>query len=91
MSLLSSLKTLFSAASASEVTVDPVEYNGYKILPTPQKKDGQYRIAAVISKGDKEHQFIRCDLVMDLDECIEVTLFKAKMTIDQQGDSIFPG
>ncbi|MEH6626466.1 MAG: HlyU family transcriptional regulator [Motiliproteus sp.] len=90
MGFFSSIKSLFGADEAPVINADPVEYNGYNILPTPQKADGQFRIAALITKGDKEHQFVRCDLVMELDECIEITLYKAKMTIDQQGDSIFP-
>ena len=92
MSFISSLKSLFSgsaSAKASAPAAEAVEYKGYSIQPSPQAEGGQFRVAAVIRKGDKEHQFIRSDLIMSRDECIEVTLRKAKMTIDQQGDSIF--
>ncbi len=89
MSLFSSLKSMFSSDEAEKVKAEAVEYKGYNILPTPQEEQGQFRISALITKGEQQHQFIRCDLVMNLDECIEVTLYKAKMTIDQQGDAIF--
>ncbi|MCW8883979.1 MAG: HlyU family transcriptional regulator [Motiliproteus sp.] len=89
MSFFDSFKSLFSGSGESAHPVEPVEYKGYSIAPAPREEEGQYRIAAVISKDDREHQFIRCDLVMSFDECVEVTLYKAKMTIDQQGDAIF--
>ncbi|MBU2319319.1 MAG: transcriptional regulator, partial [Gammaproteobacteria bacterium] len=49
--------------------------------------------AATITKGEgeeqKTHKFIRSDLMPNRDECIEITLRKAKLTIDQLGDNIF--
>jgi hypothetical protein len=90
MGFFSSLASLFSGSGGSQPdTAEAVEYQGYTIVPTPQSEGGQFRVAAVISKGEQEHRFIRSDVVASRDECIEVTLRKAKMTIDQQGDSIF--
>jgi hypothetical protein len=57
------------------------------------KDGGQFRVAASITKGEgeeqKTHKFIRSDLMPNRDECIEITLRKAKLTIDQLGDNIF--
>ncbi|MGO2355525.1 MAG: HlyU family transcriptional regulator [Marinomonas foliarum] len=94
MGILSSLKGLFAGGeSAPEKTEDVVEHKGFSIVPAPMKDGGQYRVAATITKGEGEeqkiHNFIRSDLMPSRDECIEITLRKAKLTIDQLGDSIF--
>ncbi|OMH39713.1 HlyU family transcriptional regulator [Motiliproteus sp. MSK22-1] len=93
MGFLSSLKSIFSGTGESSPKAgeptEPLEYKGYTIIPAPQSEGGQYRVTALIRKGELEHQFIRSDIIMTRDECIEVTLRKAKMTIDQQGDRIF--
>jgi len=95
MGILSGLKSLFSGTTtASPVeTSDPIEYNGFTIIPAPIAEGGQFRVAASISKGEddtlKTHQFIRSDVIGSRDECIAVTIRKAKMTIDQSGDTIF--
>lgn len=95
MGILSSLAKLFSSDSNSNSapSADPVEYNGFFITPTPQPDQGQYRICAQIIKGEGEsqkvHQFIRSDLVANRDECVELTVRKAKLTIDQLGEQIF--
>ena len=95
MGILSSLSKLFSApanASKSEAA-EPIEYKDYVITPTPQADQGQYRVSAIITKGEgeqqKTHSFIRSDLVANRDECIELTIRKAKLTIDQLGEQIF--
>lgn len=94
MGILSSLKGLFAGSeSAPEKAEDTVEYKGFSIVPAPMKDGGQYRVAATITKGEDEeqktHNFIRSDLMPSRDECIEITLRKAKLTIDQLGDNIF--
>lgn len=95
MGILSSLSKIFSGSPSSNAApaADPVEYNGFLIVPTPQPDQGQYRVCAEITKGEgeslKSHNFIRSDLVANRDECIELTLRKAKLTIDQMGDQIF--
>jgi hypothetical protein len=43
----------------------------------------------VIRKDGNEHQFIRADLAYGLKDAHELTLFKAKQSIDQMGDRIF--
>lgn len=95
MGILSSLSKLFSASAstAASEAAEPIEYKDYVIIPTPQPDQGQYRVCATISKGEgeqqKSHSFIRSDLVASRDECIELTIRKAKLTIDQLGDQIF--
>ena len=94
MGILSGLKGLFSGGeSAAEPTEEAIEYKGFMITPAPIKDGGQLRVAATITTGEGEeqkvHNFIRSDLISSRDECIEITIRKAKLTIDQLGDKIF--
>lgn len=93
MGLLASFTKLFSSSEKVTASEECIEYNGYSITPTPQLDQGQYRVCATISKGEgdtqKHHRFIRSDLVPSYDQCVELTLRKAKLTIDQLGDQIF--
>lgn len=95
MGIFSSLQKLFqhSASASSQPDTEVVEYNGYRITPTPQSDQGQYRVCGLITKGDaedmKRHTFIRSDLVPSHEQCVELTVRKAKLTIDQLGDQIF--
>lgn len=94
MGILSSLKGLFSATeSAPEKAEESLEYKGFEITPAPMKEGGQFRVAATITKGEgeeqKTHTFIRSDLIANRDECISITIRKAKLTIDQQDDRLF--
>lgn len=94
MGFLSGLKSLFAPGAAPAAKAeDPIEYKGFVIIPAPIAESGQYRVAATITKGEgeevKTHTFIRSDLIANREECINVTERKAKMTIDQLGDSIF--
>jgi hypothetical protein len=95
MGLFSGLKSLFSASGETESkTEDAIEYKGFNIIPAPMSEGGQFRVSATISKqeGEEEakvHKFIRSDLIPNRDECISITVRKAKMMIDQQGDRIF--
>ena len=94
MGILSGLKGLFSGGeSAPEVAEEAVEYKGFEIIPAPIAEGGQFRVAATITKGEgdeqKVHKFIRSDLIPNRDECIEITMRKTKLTIDQLGDNLF--
>ena len=98
MGILSGIKRLFSApADAPAKAEDTIEYKGFYITPAPMSDGGQYRVAATITKPNGEsdeeaprtHNFIRSDLMPNRDECISITINKAKMMIDQQGDNIF--
>lgn len=89
------LKKALSGGDQSEpasVRGDTIEYNGYRITPTPIAEAGQFRVSGVIEKeGDPErkHTFIRSDLVAGKDAACDFTVVKAKLIIDQMGDRLF--
>ncbi|WP_233266294.1 HlyU family transcriptional regulator [Cobetia sp. L2A1] len=103
--MLGMLKKLFSAGEPAPVKEpESTEYNGYLIVAMPQKHEGQYRVSGLIRKplvvsddnagepGDGEmleHRFERSDTVPSEEGAIELTLLKARRTIDDLGDSIF--
>ena len=95
MSIFSGIKSLFSASGTAEVKAEEaVEYKGFNIIPAPMSEGGQFRVAATITQTVSEdevktHNFIRSDLIPNREECISITLRKAKMMIDQQGERIF--
>jgi hypothetical protein len=78
-----------SSAAAEE----PVEYNGYRLYPTPFRDEGQYRTAGRIEKefetGMKEHRFIRAEKHASLEEAQDFSLIKARQIVDQNGDRMF--
>ncbi|WP_417696582.1 HlyU family transcriptional regulator [Psychromonas sp.] len=97
MGFLSTLTSLFSSDSNNMPEAPPVEesteYKGFTITPSPISEGGQYRLSAAITKQLDEqlqtHTFIRSDVVANRDDCIDMTIRKAKIAIDQMGDSIF--
>ncbi|WP_341864045.1 HlyU family transcriptional regulator [Gymnodinialimonas sp. 57CJ19] len=88
MSLLSKL-----FGGGEKPKAEPVLHNDYRIFVDPQSEQGGFRVAARIEKDvdgeTKVHQMIRADTCRTQEEVAETSLFKAKMLIDQQGDSIF--
>jgi len=90
-------KSLFGSSgegakkSASKVTA--VSYDGYQIVAEPQPAGGQWQVSGRIEKtfGDtaKVHRFIRADTLPDEEGAANEMIRKAKMMIDQQGDTIF--
>lgn len=95
MSLLSGLKGLFGGSGkggekkAGAGASQKHEHKGFEIETMPGKVDGGFRVGGVIRKDGKEHQFIRADLAYSEADAHELTLFKAKQTIDQMGDRLF--
>ncbi|MEM5585367.1 HlyU family transcriptional regulator [Roseibium sp. AS2] len=89
-------KSLFGSSaeggksSSEAVTLD---YDGYMIIADPQSANGQYQVSGRIEKQDGEttkvHTFIRADTLPDAEGAAAEMIRKAKMLIDQQGDSIF--
>lgn len=78
------------------VEMPAVEYNGFSIHPRPRRKNGGWSTEAVIRKRDagdgdavREHIFIRADASPGKDEAVALSVSKAKLLIDQQGDAIF--
>jgi len=92
MGFLSGLKSLF-IPNTDAVAADPIEYEGFNIIPAPLPEGRQYRVAATITKGEgdklKTHTFIRSDVLGSRDECIQLTIQKAQRAIDQSGEHIF--
>ena len=81
-----------ASAGGKQVQGEAVEYKGYRITPTPLVEGGQFRVSGVIeslSDADKRHSFIRSDLVAGQDEACDFTVVKARLMIDQLGDSLF--
>ena len=72
---------------------DPVEYNGYRIRPTPYASKGHYQTAGTIEKevgGElKEHRFVRAETHSSREEVIAFSIAKARQIIDEQGDRLF--
>ena len=94
MGLLGSLKSLFGGGTEqAAAAADPVEYNGFQIQPAPDRRDGGWNTAGVITKtidGElKEHRFIRVDTHSNLDDAISFSVTKAQQIIDEQGDNVF--
>ncbi len=93
MGLLSGLKKLFIGngvpRAAAVADSEQHEHKDFQIETKPSKVDGGFRVSGVIRKDGKEHQFIRADLAYSMKDAHELTLFKAKQSIDQMGDRIF--
>lgn len=71
-----------------------VHYREYAIHPRPQKTANGWRIEAVIRRPGadgamREHCFIRADACNSEVGAVALTIHKAKMLIDQQGEKIF--
>ena len=94
MSLLDIFKGFFSGTAAAQPEpaaekAEPQDYKGFLITAAPIKKGNLYRVAATISKGEQTHQLIRADEMSNLQECTALSLRKARLMIDQQGDRLF--
>ena len=72
---------------------EAIEYNGYRIRPTPYRRMGQYQTCGVIEKevaGErKEHRFIRAEMHPSREAAIEFSVAKARQIIDEQGERMF--
>ncbi len=92
MGLLDRLTALFGATEKKQPAPTPATtdtYQGFLITALPIKKGNLYRVAATISKGKRSHQLIRADEMSNEQECIALSLRKARLMIDQQGEKIF--
>lgn len=72
---------------------EAVEYEGFLLYAAPEKRGGQWLTAGRITKEIdgtiKEHRFIRADTSSTRDDAAELSLFKAKRIVDEQGDKMF--
>ena len=91
---MSFLKKLFGGGGGSSEPSVPAEtHNGYTIHPEPVKDGSTWRIAARIEKeigGEvRSHYMMRADTLQSFDDAVKASLDKARMLVDQQGDTIF--
>ncbi len=92
---MSFLKKLFGGGGGSNTPPSaPAEtHKGYTIYAEPVKDGGSWRIGARIEKeidGEvKSHFMMRADTLQDFDTAAKASMDKARMLVDQQGDTIF--
>ncbi len=93
MGLFGSLKSLFGGGEGEEAVADKVDYNGFSIQPAPERRDGGWNTAGLITKTvdgeEKEHRFIRVDTHSNRDDAVSFSITKAQQIIDEQGDRLF--
>ena len=91
MSLFS--KLFGGGSGAASKAPEGVSHEGFTIYPDPLNDGGKWRVQALIEKvvdgQTKTHTMVRADTLESRDAAADVTLNKAKMLIDQQGDDIF--
>ena len=85
------LRSLFSrqAQSPTAEALPGECYQGFEIVPDPMPEGDQYRVQGWISVGERQHRFIRADLLPTREACAVETLRKARLLIDQQGMALF--
>jgi hypothetical protein len=88
------LKKLFAGAAAPQAPpVDPVEFDGYIITPTPIKEPGGWRVGGRIEKSidgeQRSYKFIRADVCSGVQDTVETSVLKAKRLIQERGEAIF--
>ena len=92
MALMKLLRGLFQSSPKPAVEPEPMpacEYDGYTITPAPVQEEAGFRINGTIVKGEREHQFIRADVLPTAESCADEMIRKAKQMIDQQGERLF--
>jgi hypothetical protein len=82
-----------SASEAGEPEQPAVEYNGYRIRPTPYAARGQYQTAGTIEKefadGTKQYRFVRAETHPSSADAATFAIAKGKQIINEQGDRVF--
>jgi len=90
---MSLLTKLFGGGGSAHKEPEPEIYKDFRIFVAPSKENNGYRLYARIEKDvsgqTQTHQMIRADTFQSLDEASRITLSKAKVLIDQQGETIF--
>lgn len=84
---------LFAGSPSEKPEAEPVLHDGFRIFVDPIKESAGFRVAARIEKeigGEvRTYQMVRADMLPSAEAAAEMTLRKAKLLIDQQGESIF--
>lgn len=88
------LSRLFGKSDApAPAAAEPVVHKDFRIFPEPIKESGGWRIAARVEKdiggATKTHNLSRADTFTDRDEAVQASLGKARLAIDQLGDTLF--
>jgi hypothetical protein len=91
------IKSLFGSSGEGKPKTSSkavkVDYDGFLIVAEPMPVNGQYQVAGRIEKPAGEttrvHTFIRADTLPDEEGAANEMIRKAKMMIDQMGESIF--
>jgi hypothetical protein len=69
------------------------EIDGYKVIASPMREGGQFRISGRIEKQTDGQalvrHFIRADVFTSEDEAVEATFRKANQIIAQSGKTLF--
>ena len=88
------LRGLLGGGEAAGAQHEVVEYEGYRIEPTPEKRESGWSTCGVISRevgGElRTHRFIRADTSSTVDGAVELIVRKARQLIDEQGERLFP-
>lgn len=74
--------------------VEQVEFEGFRIKPSPMQQKGTYVTAGYILKLDEsgemqEHYFIRADTHADFETACNHAVFKGKQIIRESGSRLF--
>ena len=87
------LSRLFGKSPATPAAAEPVIHKDHRIYPDPIKGPGGWRVAARVEKdfpdGTRTHHLSRADTFTDRDQAVETSVDKAKLAIDQLGDTLF--
>ena len=87
------LSRLFGKSAPEAKSPEPILHKSCRIYPQPAKDGAGYRVSARIEKdfGDtvKTHLLIRADTCTTLEEATDTSVAKARLAIDQLGDTIF--
>ncbi|MCC4263199.1 HlyU family transcriptional regulator [Oceanimonas baumannii] len=91
--MLGWLKNLFTPQTPAGPRFEPVEYQGFTIIPEPGAEGGQFRLQGRIvhSKNgeQREYRLIRADLLPGAEQAAELMISKAQRLIDENGERLF--
>jgi len=91
--MLKALLTRLFGGGSQDAAEEWIEYNGYRICPTPYRRAGQFQTCGVIEKevgGEtKQHRFVRAETHSSREGAVDFSIAKARQLIDEQGERLF--
>jgi hypothetical protein len=91
--MLKALFTRLFGGGSQAAAEEWIEYNGYRIRPTPYRRAGQYQTCGVIEKEvggkTKEHRFVRAETHPSREGAADFAIAKARQLIDEQAERLF--